>query len=45
MPVEGPARMTSMMTTGISAMAAMEMDSAIRESPGPEVAVKARTPA
>lgn len=43
-PVDGPARITSIITTGISATAAMEMDSAMRESPGPDVAVNARTP-
>ncbi len=45
MPVPGPLRMTSTTTTGISDIDAMPMSSLMRHSPGPDVAVIARTPA
>jgi hypothetical protein len=44
MPVDGPVRMTSTTTTGISAATPRPSDSIISESPGPEVAVSAGTP-
>src|SRR3954465_3859332 len=44
MPVDGPPRCTLMMVTGISAKYASPMNSVISETPGPEVAVKARAP-
>src|SRR5712691_5396911 len=44
MPVEGPPRCTSMITSGISAKYASPMNSDISDIPGPEVAVKARAP-
>src|SRR5215213_5319198 len=43
-PVDGPPRCTSMMVTGISAKYARPMNSVISDTPGPEVAVKARAP-
>src|SRR5438477_13165419 len=44
MPVDGPPRYTSMMVTGISAKYARPMNCVISDTPGPEVAVKARAP-
>src|SRR5271155_5784535 len=44
MPVDGPPLCTLMMVTGISAKYASPMNSVIRETPGPEVAVNAREP-
>jgi hypothetical protein len=44
-PVEGPARMTSTRTKGISAMHPKPMPSCMRLKPGPLVAVRARAPA
>src|ERR1700745_2359163 len=44
MPVEGPARWMFMMTAGISAKYDRTINSVIRETPGPDVAVKARAP-
>src|SRR5580704_2494755 len=44
MPVEGPARCTSMITAGISAKYERPMNSCISEMPGPDVAVNARAP-
>src|ERR1700683_1283128 len=44
MPVEGPARCTSMITAGISAKYESPMNSCISEIPGPDVAVNARAP-
>src|SRR5260370_42586099 len=44
MPVEGPARWMFMMTAGISAKYDKPMNSVISETPGPDVAVKARAP-
>src|SRR5712691_11252248 len=44
MPVDGPPRCTSMITTGISAKYASPMNSAISETPGPDVQVNARAP-
>ena len=44
MPVLGPARCTSTMTSGISVMLASPRSSIISASPGPEVAVIARWP-
>src|SRR3954467_6255036 len=44
MPVEGPARCTSMITAGVSAKYESPMNSCISEMPGPEVAVNARAP-
>src|SRR3990172_32653 len=43
-PVEGPARWQSTITSGTSADPACETPSCIRARPGPEVAVIARTP-
>ena len=43
-PVEGPARMTLMMTAGVSNMADMPTASLISANPPPEVAHIARTP-
>ncbi len=43
-PVEGPARCTFTITDGISAKYASPMNSVMRETPGPEVQVKARAP-
>ena len=43
-PVEGPARMTLMMTAGVSNMADMPIASVISANPPPEVAHIARTP-
>src|SRR6516165_4769328 len=43
-PVEGPARMTSMTTMGISAAVASPSASIINERPGPDVAVSAGVP-
>ena len=45
MPVLGPARCTSTMTTGVSETPARPSVSVISEKPGPEVLVIARTPA
>src|SRR3954452_5474285 len=44
MPVEGPARWMFMITAGISAKYDRPINSVISETPGPEVAVKARAP-
>src|SRR4029079_16078232 len=44
MPVEGPPRCTLVIVTGISAKYARPMNSVISETPGPDVAVKARAP-
>ena len=44
MPVEGPARITSTITTGISAATASPSVSTISEKPGPEVTVMAGVP-
>src|SRR6516225_6829338 len=44
MPVEGPARWMFMITAGISAKYESPMNSVISETPGPDVAVKARAP-
>jgi len=44
MPVEGPPRITSTTTIGISAEVARPSASIISESPGPEVAVNAGVP-
>ena len=43
-PVEGPARMTLMMTAGVSYIDAMPIASVISANPPPEVAHIARTP-
>ena len=43
-PVEGPARITLMKTTGISIMAADPMASVMRAKPPPEVAHMVRAP-
>ena len=45
MPVDGPARMELMTTSGTSAMVANPSISCIKENPGPLVAVMAFTPA
>ena len=44
MPVEGPPRITSTTTIGISAVTARPMPSVISASPGPAVAVSDGTP-
>ena len=44
MPVDGPARCTSMSTAGISAKYARPRNSPISDRPGPLVAVNARAP-
>ena len=44
MPVDGPPRITSTTTTGISAVTASPMASVISDRPGPAVAVSAGTP-
>src|SRR5436190_1428966 len=44
MPVEGPPRCTSMTVTGTSAKYARPRNSVISDTPGPDVAVKARAP-
>ncbi len=44
MPVDGPPRCTLMIVNGISAKYASPMNSVISDTPGPEVAVKARAP-
>src|SRR5215212_3177221 len=43
-PVEGPARWMFMNTLGLSAEYESPRNSVIKETPGPEVAVKARAP-
>ena len=43
-PVDGPARMTLMATTGVSMMPAMPIASVISANPPPEVAHMLRTP-
>ncbi len=44
MPVDGPPRCTLMIVAGISAKYASPMNSVISDTPGPDVAVKARAP-
>ena len=45
MPVEGPARCTSMTTSGSSAVTARPSASVFKERPGPDEAVKPSPPA
>jgi len=44
MPVDGPARCTSMITSGSSAITARPMPSCLRAIPGPEVPVAPMAP-